>query len=749
MVGRFIAGAAAGALLLTGVLAASPVPTIGAGAAPAAVVAGSGQDRVVVKFRAGAKVRLRRKALVSLTGADTHGMAAALASAGGPPPARLFMQDEAALDRDRAVIERRSGEALPDLNSWFTLTTAPGLGGALAEVLRRLPIVETAYVAPPPAPPPAGATRMFVSAQGYRAAAPDGIGTASAAAFPGATGAGVRIVDVEYGWNRTHEDLGKAAPAGALIANGTPVNPFPDDNHGTAVLGELVGTADDRGVTGLVPDADLALVNAWDAEAGSVLANGINLARQRMSAGDVLLVEQQSPGLVSGRYLPAEWDPAVYDAIRVATAAGIVVVEPAGNGSVDLDDPAYGAPFPQGKPDSGALIVGAGAAGACHQWPGPARSRLDLSNYGSRVDLQGWGECVTSTGFGDLTAGAADPDTWYTAWFSGTSSAAAMVAAAAAAVEGANRALNGGAVLSPGEVRDLLVRTGTPQDTTSPDAASGGIGPLPDLGRALPLVDVTAPTAPAGLRVALGPDGHPLLSWTPATDPLLAGHEVLRNGTLLAATAAGEPARYDDQTAVPGVTYTYVVRGVDQAGNRSDPSGEATIAVPAPVDEPTPVPAPVQPPPAPTPAPVSPVSVGAEQPLPGATPAVAPPVLEPAAAPAAPQVLPAAVVDPLAAAVVPPAAVAPTLRALRAVPARIVVRRARRAPATLRFSLTAPARVWLTVTARPRREPARVAARIRVDGRAGANAIAVRLRRLPAGAYAIAVRVAKGPATTA
>ena len=65
--------------------------------------------------------------------------------------------------------------------------------------------------------------------------------------------------------------------------------------------------------------------------------------------------------------MPVEYLAAVYDAIKLATQSGIIVVEAAGNGGVDLDAPAYGAPFPDGKADSGAIIVGAGSG------DGPAR----------------------------------------------------------------------------------------------------------------------------------------------------------------------------------------------------------------------------------------------------------------------------------------------------------------------------------------------------------------------------------------
>ena len=88
--------------------------------------------------------------------------------------------------------------------------------------------------------------------------------------------------------------------------------------------------------------------------------------------------------------MPLEWQPAVRTAIQSATARGRIVVEAAGNGDQDLDDPIYGNWF---ATDSGAILVGAGNAPGCRYGTDPtvARGRLSFSNYGSSVDAQGWG----------------------------------------------------------------------------------------------------------------------------------------------------------------------------------------------------------------------------------------------------------------------------------------------------------------------------------------------------------------------
>jgi serine protease len=146
------------------------------------------------------------------------------------------------------------------------------------------------------------------------------------------------------------------------------------------------------------------------------------------------------------------------------------VVEAAGNGGVDLDDPAYHGLFERAVRDSGAILVGASTA--------TSRAPMCWTNYGSRVDVHGWGEKVVTLGYGDLFAASDNRD--YTATFSGTSSAAPMVAGAVASLQGASLAAGKGPV-GPRVMRELLRSTGTPQA----DSAKH-IGSLPNLRTAIP-----------------------------------------------------------------------------------------------------------------------------------------------------------------------------------------------------------------------------------------------------------------------
>ncbi|HEX5061026.1 MAG TPA: S8 family peptidase [Kofleriaceae bacterium] len=345
------------------------------------------------------------------------------------------------------------------------------------------PAVETAFVPPTvtlPRRPVVQAddescpihTPSFESYQGYLGPAPHGI-DAPAAWRRGVRGQGIWFADIEGGWNSKHEDL-----PGDRISHvaGEPINDIHWRAHGTAVLGEVVGRDNGKGVVGIAPDVERVFTSSIG---GIPTAEALDAAAEQLRAGDVLLIELQGAG-PRGRYLPMEYWDDNFDAIEAATSRGVLVIEAAGNGGENLDHKIYKGKLSRSGRDSGAIMVGAG---------GPPRDgfddreRLDFSNYGTRVDVQGWGRMVATLDYGDLQNCAGTErsyrDRHYTNEFSGTSSASPIVAGAAVLIE--SYAKQQGRVLSPTEVRDILSHTGTPQagDTTQ------NIGPRPDLARAL------------------------------------------------------------------------------------------------------------------------------------------------------------------------------------------------------------------------------------------------------------------------
>jgi serine protease len=444
-------------------------------AASAPIPAGFSSEIVQVKFKEGTKVIHAAALLPQNLRNSVHSIT------------RLFTLSEEEMDELRAMAEQFSGEPLPNLNLWFQITLKPGTNATkFLENLRSLDSVDIAEPAPLPAPPPA-TTPDFTGNQGYLGPATAGIDAIFSATIPGGNGSGIKIYDVEYSWNQTHEDLSKANGVLLLLnAGDSAVDPFNNNNHGTAVLGELIADNDTKGVTGISWGADIGLAPVKTANLGYNPANAILLAMADGSPGDVILIEQQFPvcGLSGpctgpgGNCGPSEWVQSVFDAIQTTVAIGFVVVEAAGNGGVNLDQAACDTKFDRTMRDSGAIIVGAGGPPA-----GLDRQRLPFSSYGSRVDLQGWGDQVMTTGYGTFYRNPDDltnPNFWYTNTFNGTSSASPIVAGAAVNLQGI--ALNqSGGPLTPFQIREILVETGSPQLGNTAEH----IGPRPDLREAI------------------------------------------------------------------------------------------------------------------------------------------------------------------------------------------------------------------------------------------------------------------------
>lgn len=361
----------------------------------------------------------------------------------------------------------------------------------IAALLEKSDAVWRAQVAPRPVPAaeaPNGSapgSRNFEPAQGYLASAPDGIGAFEGWARAGAKGRSVSICDIEGNWNLKHEDL----PPGIPLIGGSVIPDLVWRNHGTAVLGEMVSRPNAIGTVGIVPDAKAmvhsCVINGLFNTAGAIMG-----AVAKLKAGDVILIELQATG-PNGKYVAMQYWNDVFSAIKAATARGITVVEAAGNGNENFDLAIFNGSGLQ--KDSGAIVVGAGVPPTNHRDNaggyaslGVPRSRIWFSNYGKIVNVQGWGWHVTTLGYGDAQGGA-DENRWYTLRFSGTSSASPIVTGAVAAIQGAAKASTG-APLTPAKVRDILMKTGTPQVAGPGVPLSQRIGPQPNLVKALALV---------------------------------------------------------------------------------------------------------------------------------------------------------------------------------------------------------------------------------------------------------------------
>jgi len=455
--------------------------------------------RIVVKFAEESGLRVRDGAIRKT---KPDGMPEAM-DAGAPEVERLqrlldrlavghgrlllrphFSRPAEELDAERRQAERRAGRAMPDLNGYARIVPAASLSrGELLEIVAELsadPAVEAAFLEPVAVPASIGfdaftgrydeaaaalaagdlRTPDFTNLQGYLDPAPLGVNAEGVWSIAGGRGQTVKVLDIEGAWLWEHEDL--TAPF--FTAGGA----MPDlswRNHGTAVMGEIRGTSNAYGVTGIANQVQIGGVSVAELS----IADAINTASAQLDPGDIFVIELHAPGPnATGEgqfgYVCMEFWLDNFEAIQIATASGRICCEAAGNGSQNFDDPVYGDLFDRETRDSGAILCGASN--------GSSLEPAGFSNNGARVDLHGWGYNVTTCAYGNLQGGAETQ--WYTGTFSGTSSATPIVAGSVASLQGMVKAAFG-IPLNARLARDILVETGTPQ------TGSAHIGPRPNL----------------------------------------------------------------------------------------------------------------------------------------------------------------------------------------------------------------------------------------------------------------------------
>jgi hypothetical protein len=436
---------------------------------------------IIIKFREGGALEVDKKGRLQARHLSFETFLRTMESVKGGQLRRSFNMEHSRLAELKGRAIRSLKAPIPSLDLFVRLRVPSDADlEALTKKIADDPEVEYACIASIPAPPPQ--TPDYTGQQDYADPAPDGVNSAYAWLFPGGDGTGVQICDCEYGFNPSHEDLSGVTVVSNL---GNDLSQYED--HGTAVLGGLVATADAIGVTGLCPGAAMMFAS----ESGGHRTDCVNDAIAALNPGDVLMLEMQA-GLPP--YKPAEYEPDIHAAIKTAVGAGIVVVAAAANGGIDLTTTADANghliwnPASADYDDSGAIIVGAGGS-ASNADP---HSKRASSNYGARVTCQGWGESVVTAGYGYLYNGGPNAD--YTDVFNGTSSATSIVAGVVACLQGAaTEAL--GAPLTPATIRALLANAanGTPQaDSVAYPAATYPIGPLPDLRRLLSAAGIYA-----------------------------------------------------------------------------------------------------------------------------------------------------------------------------------------------------------------------------------------------------------------
>jgi subtilisin family serine protease len=324
--------------------------------------------------------------------------------------------------------------------------------------------------------------------QSYLHASDFGINIEEAWKHVGGDGATVALALVDEGWNQDHDDLkgkkftsfGFSDPASA--------------GHGTAVLGVICasqkkGSAKGEAL-GIVPGLSDIFLSSYRYLHNGTTRSGLKmkaiawaawklweLAMKRSDPnrqyGDVLVVETQTK--VGNLLVPEEIDIMSYAAIRAAVAAGIVVVEPGGNGGsqgnghADFDDFLMWRRSPQTKKnriefplapnrpgyrDSGAIIVSAVNQDVPHR-------RLFFAPLGNRIDVCAPGAQITTCDA--FLDNPNDPKSMlndrYQAGFAGTSGAAAIIGGVVASLQGIRDGA-GEPRLWPEDVRELLKERG-------------------------------------------------------------------------------------------------------------------------------------------------------------------------------------------------------------------------------------------------------------------------------------------------
>lgn len=489
-------------------------------------------DKLLIKFADKYRFRLRKNQLVNV--GSSEGLSAKLksllADLEDAALLRMHSVDEDKIDKWVATARKQSTSKrqIGDLNNYYIILLSEPNAFEVAALLMGLKEIEFARPLFKPVPPPQAPDFTNPNFQGYLHPAPGGIDAVFSWTVGGGDGTGVRICDIEYNWNFSHNEF--TNNGGLVLLGNPPSDPDNDMSHGTAVVG-VYGSNNDYNTT-TNPDGSVTVTGrgtkgiAFNVGkfACSVftyfiynISGAITTAMGCLSAGDILLIEQHLPGPNSDYspsgirgmikdgsqqgFVPVEWYKENYDAIQTAFRNGFIVVEAGGNGGENLDAEVYHReanwfeqqlgiephrPFVEGQ-ESGAILVGAGNS--------TTRARLNFSNYGRRVDVQGWGASVVTT---EAPGSTSNPNLYdggsneqYTKSFGGTSSASPIVAGACAVLQGVHQNLFRRKA-SPDEIRELLLKTNSVQTGNT----NQHIGPLPDLKMAIQHLYTMIPAEP-------------------------------------------------------------------------------------------------------------------------------------------------------------------------------------------------------------------------------------------------------------
>ncbi|QDM41764.1 S8 family peptidase [Altererythrobacter sp. TH136] len=337
--------------------------------------------------------------------------------------------------------------------------------------------------APPPPPPPPVAASSFDTAEFRRSDGPSFHG-ATAAWTKGVTGAGVKIGVVDSGIDPDNPEFaGRIDPAsGDVVASRGVEGP---DDHGTQVALVAAAARNDSGVVGIAYQSTVVALRAdslgsCDGEDGCTfsdrsIAAGIDRA---VAAGATVV------NLSLGGDAPTS---VMLDAVRRASAAGVVIVVSSGNegdGSDPEVDPNQPNPFAAGVRNAGGgNVIIAGSVNETSQFSpfsnkAGAQAQWFLSALGERVC------CVYENGVLKVES---TPEGQFVTLVSGTSFSAPQISGAVALLKQAFPNLTGAQMV------DLLLSSARDEGAAGTDTTYGrGI------------LDIAAAFAPRGTTTLAG-----------------------------------------------------------------------------------------------------------------------------------------------------------------------------------------------------------------------------------------------------
>lgn len=192
-------------------------------------------------------------------------------------------------------------------------------------------------------------------------------------------GEGITIAILDTGCDTDHPDLQGRIQGGRNFTGDDEGNPdiYEDYNgHGTHVAGTIAGIANDSGVVGVAPEANLLILKVLDRQGSGQyewIINGIHYAVEQKV--DIISMSLGGPEDV----------PAMHEAIQAAVAQNILVICAAGNeGDNQESTDEYGYPGYYNE------VISVGSVNLSKQ-------SSEFSNTNTEVDLVAPGEDILST----------------------------------------------------------------------------------------------------------------------------------------------------------------------------------------------------------------------------------------------------------------------------------------------------------------------------------------------------------------